>query len=191
MSNPDAVSIDSIIQAMYESISGKAGEPRQWARDRALHHPKALLVPTRQAPGGPAAGVFDFDGFVASRAPYLDATDFYEIEVGRRVPFRRDRARPVFYEARATPEGGLLRGGVNSIQLLHDGERWWFCRPCGTTSVGTVAAGATRVGCPTLRPWTSRRPRFGGRGRAPRPRPPAYPWVRRPRLAKSTIRRRV
>ena len=61
MTNPDVVSIDAILKAMYETISGRAGQPRDWERDRALHHPRALLAPAKQAPGGPAAGVFTFD----------------------------------------------------------------------------------------------------------------------------------
>jgi hypothetical protein len=126
MSNSDAVSIDSVIRAMYETISGAAGQPRQWERDRALHHPKALLIPARQAKGGPAGGVFSFDEFVASRAPFLEANDFYEIEIARRE-FRFGAIAHVlsFYEARKAPGGELLRRGVNSIQLMHDGERWW------------------------------------------------------------------
>jgi hypothetical protein len=127
MTNPDVVSIDAILKAMYESISGKAGQERQWDRDRALHHPKALLVPTRQAAGGPAAGVFDFDSFVASRRAYLDSTDFYEVEFDRRE-FRFGAIAHVlsFYEARKAPGGEIMRRGVNSIQLMHDGERWWI-----------------------------------------------------------------
>jgi hypothetical protein len=126
MSNPDAVSIDSVIRAMYETISGPAGQPRQWERDRALHHPKALLIPARQAKGGPAGGVFSFDEFVATRAPFFDENDFYEIEIARKE-FRFGAIAHVlsFYEARKAPRGELLRRGVNSIQLLHDGERWW------------------------------------------------------------------
>jgi len=126
MSNPDAVSIDSLIHAMYETISGPKGQPRQWERDRALHHPKALLIPARQATGGPAGGVFAFDEFVATRAPFFDANDFYEIEIARKE-FRFGAIAHVlsFYEARKAPGGELLRRGVNSIQLLHDGERWW------------------------------------------------------------------
>jgi hypothetical protein len=126
MTNPDAVSIDSLVKALYETISGSAGQPRQWERDRALHHPKALLIPARQAKGGPSGGVFSFDEFVASRAPYLEANDFYEIEIARKE-FRFGAIAHVlsFYEARTAPGGELLRRGVNSIQLLHDGERWW------------------------------------------------------------------
>ena len=129
MTQPDFATIDGIITAMYESISGRKGEPRQWDRDRTLHHPKALLIPAKQASGGPAAGVFDFDEFVASRAPYLDATDFYEVEIGRQE-FRFGVIAHVLssYEARTAPApaGKVLRRGVNSIQLMHDGERWWI-----------------------------------------------------------------
>ena len=129
MTGSDFATIDGIITAMYESISGNAGEPRQWERDRALHHPKALLVPVKQAPGGPAAGVFSFDEFVASRAPFLNSTDFYEVEIARQEFRFGDIAHVLSaYEARTAPApaGKVLRRGVNSIQLMHDGERWWI-----------------------------------------------------------------
>ena len=129
MTGSDFATIDGIITAMYESISGNAGEPRQWERDRALHHPKALLVPVKRAPGGPAAGVFSFDEFVASRAPFLNSTDFYEVEIARQEFRFGDIAHVLSaYEARTAPApaGKVLRRGVNSIQLMHDGERWWI-----------------------------------------------------------------
>ncbi len=127
MSNPDAVSIDAIVKAIYETISGPAGAPRQWERDRALYHPKALLIPTRPLPeGGAAADVFDMDGYVASRAPFFAQNDFFEIEIGRRE-FRFGAIAHVlsFYEARRSPGGEILKRGINSIQLFHDGVRWW------------------------------------------------------------------
>ncbi len=129
MTNADFATIDSIITAMYESISGPKGTPGQWERDRALHHPKALLIPAKQASGGPAAGVFDFDGFVESRGRFLEDNDFYEVEIGRQE-FRFGVIAHVLsaYEARTAPApaGKVLRRGVNSIQLMHDGERWWI-----------------------------------------------------------------
>ena len=45
--NPDAASIDAVIKALYDSISGYAGAPRDWERDRALYAPGALLIPMR------------------------------------------------------------------------------------------------------------------------------------------------
>jgi hypothetical protein len=129
MSDADFTTIDGIIAAMYESISGPKGTPGDWERDRSLHHPKALLVPVRQAPGGPAAGVFDFDEFVASREGFLASTDFYEVEIARQEFRFGDIAHVLSaYEARTAPApaGKVLRRGVNSIQLMHDGSRWWI-----------------------------------------------------------------
>jgi hypothetical protein len=128
MQNPDTVSIDAIVKAMYETISGPAGQPRQWERDRALHHPGARLMPTRKLDGsGVAAEVYDIDGFIASRTPFFESNDFYEIEIARRE-FRFGSIAHVLsaYEARKSPAGEILRRGVNSIQLFHDGERWWI-----------------------------------------------------------------
>jgi hypothetical protein len=127
MTNPDAISIDTMIKALYESISGRAGQPRQWDRDRALYHPKALLIPTRPLEGsGAAADVFDMDGYIASRTPFFAQNDFFEIEIARRE-FRFGSIAHVlsFYEGRKAPGGEIVKRGVNSIQFFHDGERWW------------------------------------------------------------------
>lgn len=38
----DAKTIDALMRASYEVVSGKKGAKRQWERDNYLHHPKAL-----------------------------------------------------------------------------------------------------------------------------------------------------
>ena len=40
----DVSSIDSIINALYEVISGEEGEERDWERERNLFHPEARLI---------------------------------------------------------------------------------------------------------------------------------------------------
>ena len=40
----DVSSIDSIIDALYEVISGEEVEERDWARERNLFHPDARLI---------------------------------------------------------------------------------------------------------------------------------------------------
>ena len=40
----DVSSIDSIINALYEVISGEEGEERDWERERNLLHPEARLI---------------------------------------------------------------------------------------------------------------------------------------------------
>ncbi|MGA7273888.1 MAG: hypothetical protein WBX14_03500, partial [Candidatus Udaeobacter sp.] len=45
--NPaDVASIDAVIRAAYDSISGAAGEKRNWGRERSLYYPGARLIPT-------------------------------------------------------------------------------------------------------------------------------------------------
>ena len=42
--NDDVSSINSILNALYEVISGEKGEERDWDRERNLYHPKARLI---------------------------------------------------------------------------------------------------------------------------------------------------
>ncbi len=128
--NPDTVSIDAIIKALYESISGPAGAPRQWDRDRALYAPGALLIPMRlptvRKDGLGAAEILDFDGYVKSRTPFFAANSFYEVEIARREFHFGAMAHVLsVYEGRDAPNGNLIKRGINSIQLYHDGSRWW------------------------------------------------------------------
>ena len=48
----DVATPDAIIDAVYASISGPAGQPRDWARFRSLLIPGARLIPSaRRTPG--------------------------------------------------------------------------------------------------------------------------------------------
>ena len=42
----DVTSIDAIITAAYDVISGPAGKKRDWDRERSLYYPGARLIPT-------------------------------------------------------------------------------------------------------------------------------------------------
>ena len=125
----DVESIDGIVGALYDVISGPAGE-RDWDRERSLFLPWARLVPTRPLPGGGAAAdVFDVEGYIASRRPMFAAQSILETEVARQTFVFGNLAHVLSsYELRrSSPEGGELPPvhGVNSIQLFHDGARWW------------------------------------------------------------------
>ena len=119
-------SIDGIIQAMYETISGPAG-PRDWDRERSLFAPGARLQPTRPKEGGGGImDMLDIEGYIASRGPFFAANDFWEVEVERRV----DRFGNVAhawsrYEGRRSQDAEPFLRGTNSIQLFYDGDRWW------------------------------------------------------------------
>jgi hypothetical protein len=126
----DVDSIDGIVTAIYEVISGPAGE-RDWDRERSLYLPGARLVPTRPLPeGGAVAEVLDVEGFIASRTPMLAALGVWETEIARQVFVFGNLAHVLSsYELRrSSPAGGELPTvrGVNSIQLFNDGKRWWI-----------------------------------------------------------------
>jgi hypothetical protein len=126
----DVESIDAIVTAVYDVISGPAGE-RDWDRERALFLPGARLVPTRGLPdGGAAADVFDVEGYIASRTPIFAAHAVWETEIARQVFAFGNIAHVLssYQLRRSSPGGGELPvvRGVNSIQLFHDGRRWWI-----------------------------------------------------------------
>jgi len=116
----------SLIDEFYAIISGPAGL-RDWSRERAILHPRARLMRTGVDENGkPWIRVMSLDEYIADTAPFFAADDFHEIEVARRVDRFGNWAhvRSV-YEARRRPgDPELLKRGVNSIQLFHDGERW-------------------------------------------------------------------
>jgi len=75
--NPlDVESIDAIISAAYDSISGPPGK-RDWNRERSLFIPGARLIPMAENAGETSPGgeitphMLDIDGFIARVGDYL------------------------------------------------------------------------------------------------------------------------
>ena len=136
----DVVSIDSIIAAVYDIISGPAGQKRDWDRMRSLFVPGARLMPTSPvrpagtAPDAPLKGdeplrtnVLDVDGYIARGGPYLEEHGFFERESARRVETYGHIAHVwSTYESRHKADDPKpFARGINSIQLMNDGTRWW------------------------------------------------------------------
>jgi len=122
----DVESIEGIVKALYEVVSGPAGG-RDWERERTLLHPGARLIPTRAEEGGAVLDVFNCEDYIASRTPFFAANAFYEVEIAHRVE-RFGNIAHVWstYEYRRSPQDPAPFGrGINSIQLFHDGDRWW------------------------------------------------------------------
>jgi hypothetical protein len=128
--NPaDVNSIEAILAAVYDVISGPAGKKRDWDRMRSLFLPGARLIPTgpRQT-GGYGSRVLGVEDYVARGNEIFEKEGFFEKEVARRVETFGNIAH-VFstYEARHSPDDAkpFVRG-INSIQLMNDGKRWWI-----------------------------------------------------------------
>ncbi len=124
----DVASIDAITKAVYDAISGPAGQPRDWARFRSLFVEGARLIPTgRAAQDGPiVARVFSVDEYIARATPALER-GFFEQEIGR-IQERYGNIvhfMSAYESRRAAEDPTPFARGVNSFQLLFDGTRWW------------------------------------------------------------------
>jgi len=128
--NPaDVGSIDGIIAAVYDVISGPAGKKRDWNRMRSLFMPGARLIPTgSRRGGGYGSRALTVEDYVTLGTPLSEKEGFFETERARRIESFGQIAH-VFstFEARHAPEDAkpFLRG-INSIQLMNDGKRWWI-----------------------------------------------------------------
>jgi hypothetical protein len=128
----DLSSIDGIIHAAYDVISGPAGQPRDWERERALFFPGARLIPTATVPGRNdvdlAPVILDVEGYIERVEPIFAKSGFYETEVARRTEqFGKIAHVWSTYESKHREDDPepFMRG-INSFQLFHDGSRWWI-----------------------------------------------------------------
>lgn len=123
----DVASIDGIMHAFYDVISGPAGAPRQWSRDRSLYIPDVHFVSMSKTNERINARVMTHQQFVDGSNDFLVTHGFYEIEI-HRVTTRFGNIAHVLstYESRQTPDGPVTDRGVNSLELFWDGTRWWI-----------------------------------------------------------------
>jgi hypothetical protein len=127
----DVESIDAILNAVYDVISGPAGEARDWDRMRSLFLPEARLIPSGTAPDGSTRYlVWGLEEYISTAGGQLEANGFFEVEA-HRIEERFGNIAHVFstYESFRTVDemeaGDHFMRGINSFQLLFDGDRWW------------------------------------------------------------------
>jgi hypothetical protein len=122
----DVKSIDAILAAVYDVISGPAGE-RDWSRFRSLFLPTARLT---AATKGPDAAIhlrpMSADDYATRAGGYFLKNGFFERPIVNRVQTFGSIAQ-VFssYESRHAAGEAPFARGINSFQLLNDGKRWW------------------------------------------------------------------
>lgn len=123
----DVASIDAIIAALYDVISGPPGQARDWNRLRSLFVPTGRMMPVGVRPDDSVGmRLLQVNDYVASSGPLLVEKGFHERELARRTE-RFGHIVHVFstYEGKLDADGHVMRG-INSIQLMHDGKRWWI-----------------------------------------------------------------
>lgn len=124
----DVSSVDGIVAALYDVISGPPGQARDWNRMRSLFMPDGrMMVVAPQKDGSFKAVPMTVDGYIVRNGKVLLEQGFFETELARTTESFGQLAH-VFstYEARrGTPESAPFARGINSIQLYNDGQRWW------------------------------------------------------------------
>lgn len=125
----DVSSMDAIVAALYDVISGPAGKKRDWDRMRSLFLPEGRLMavgPKKE--GGFGYRVMDVDGYIKASGNYLETNGFFE-RAASRVTEQFGQIAHVFstYESRKKADDAQpFMRGINSIQLMNDGKRWWI-----------------------------------------------------------------
>jgi len=125
----DVTSLDGVIKALYASISGEKGVPRQWDMFSDLFAPDAKLIPSvKNQEGKVGYRYWTPDEYKEQAGSFLVENGFHEVEVFR-VTEEYGPIVHIFstYESRRSiNDSEPFARGINSIQLLNDGERWWI-----------------------------------------------------------------
>jgi hypothetical protein len=122
----DVKSVDSLLAALYDVISGPAGE-RDWNRFRSLLMPNARLTSAEKtADGAVRVRPSSVEDYVRLGGNYFLKNGFFEKPIVSRVETFGNVAQ-VFssYESRHAPGEAPFARGINSLQMLYDGKRWW------------------------------------------------------------------
>jgi len=125
--NKDVSSIDSIVNTLYEVISGKKGEERDWDRERNLFHAEARLIVIKKEYNHLETKIMTSDEFIQYAELFIDSTGFYEYEIARKVEEFGHVAHvwSTFESKYSKEDEKPYTRGINSIQLLNDQKRWW------------------------------------------------------------------
>lgn len=122
----DVASIDSILAALYDVISGPAG-PRDWDRFNSLFIPEAHLIFTGKKPDGtPVHMALTPKQYQDRSGSFFLKEGFFENTISNKID-KFGQVAQVFstYESRHEKGAKPFARGINSIQLLNDGKRWW------------------------------------------------------------------
>lgn len=132
----DVDSVEHLVSALYDVISGPAGKPRDWDRFRALFLPDGRLAAVR--PGAPVtasqpARMDDVtlrtpDMYVERNDPYFKTHGFFERSIANRVEEFGNLVHVwSTYESRnAMTDPKPFTRGINSIQIIRARDRFWI-----------------------------------------------------------------
>jgi hypothetical protein len=135
--NPaDVDTVDHLLSALYDVISGPAAKQRDWERFRSLFLPDGRLgvirPDTPAADGKPALPsdviLITPEIYIERDDPYFQKNGFFECAVANRIEtFGNLISVWSTYESRhALADPKPFARGINSIQIAHAAGRYWI-----------------------------------------------------------------
>jgi len=127
----DVKSPEAIVNAVYSVISGGKGQARDWDRMRSLFVPDARLIPAASAANGGAGHsdvlMLSVDGYIERSGSRLTSDGFFERSIHNEMEqFGNIVQVWSTYESRHNLDDPKpFARGINSFQLLKDGDRYW------------------------------------------------------------------
>jgi hypothetical protein len=124
----DVKSPEAIVSAVYSVISGGKGQSRDWDRMRSLFIPDARLIPASAGKDGHVDAIMlSVDGYIARNGGRLISAGFFEHSIHDETEqFGNIVQVWSTYESRHNADDPApFARGINSFQLLKDGDRYW------------------------------------------------------------------
>ncbi|MGH7589708.1 MAG: hypothetical protein ACRELU_14080 [Gemmatimonadota bacterium] len=118
----DVATLDGIMAAFYDVVSGPPGQPRQWERDATLYRPGTVFTIADST--GAYRNVTPVE-FAEKSDAFLVESGFVEREIHRETRLFGSIAQVWSTYAWETA-GGETGRGINGLHLVHDDERWWI-----------------------------------------------------------------
>lgn len=123
----DLSSIDNVIEALYDVISGDKGVKRDWDRMRNLFVENARLAPTRiNQEGVKDLRMMTVEDYITTSGAWLEENGFFEKEIHRVTEQYGSLVHlwSTYESYRTSEDDEPFARGINSIQLLEDEEGW-------------------------------------------------------------------
>jgi len=123
----DVKSPSAVAKASYEAVSSPVGQALNLDRFRSLFLPEAQLISLSRKDGKPTTHIMTIREFADLIERSIGKEGHFEREIVERTEVYGNMAHVwSSYELRRTAEDPKVDRGINSIQLMNDGKRWWI-----------------------------------------------------------------
>lgn len=124
----DVESIESIINAYYDSVSGAKGVTRDWNRFLSLFMPDAQFIISRTVDDVVTPMAMSPKEFVDQNRTYFERGGYFEKDIHHEINSFGHIAQvfSTYASRRSLAEVEPYARGINSILLMNTGDRWWI-----------------------------------------------------------------